>query len=74
MVGRKRAETLMFFIGHANKIAFVVLSGLILPGRATDTGLIEDGEAGGDIAVSRRSSRGAHEATNVLSSAFGHVF
>ncbi len=43
MVGRKRAETLMFFMGLANKIAREMLSRPILSGSAMDAGLIEAG-------------------------------
>ncbi len=70
MVGRKRAEALMFFMGLANKIALEMLSRPILSGSAMDAGLIE---AGGGYCF-RTFEREAYQATNVLSSACGHTF
>ena len=43
MVGRKWMETLMFFMGPANKIPFAALLAAILPGSAMDSCLIESG-------------------------------
>ncbi len=70
MFGSKRAETLMFLMGLANKIAREMLSRPILSGIAMGAGLIE---AGGGYCF-RTLERGAYQAGNVLSSARGHTF
>ena len=70
MVGRKRAETLMFLMGLANKIALAMLLRPVFSGRAMGAGLIE---AGGGYCF-RTLERGAYQAGNELSSACGHAF